>query len=634
MTARNTSRRLTMIAVSFLMVGMVQAEQAVTIFTAKSIVTMERSNPEAQAVAVSGKRVVSVGTLASVKTALGDQPYRVDETFRDRVIMPGFIEQHMHPLLGALTLSTEVISMEDWDIPGRHFQGARTPEEYRERLTAINETMAENEWLYSWGYHPLWHGQIDRAYLDSISSTRPILVWDRSCHDFFLNTAAIEALKLDREEMLGHGFASTQFDWDKGHWYENGTIELLLPKLIGHLGSQQRIAAGTNMLIGYLRQKGITAFNDPGAVLLPGLWEMYQQMLGAPEVPFYSYFFPEARTQAVLGRSLEQSLAETERLVALGSEGKVSMFPKHIKLFADGAIISHAMQMKDGYLDGHEGHWMMTPEMLEKWGKMYWDEGYQLHIHATGDLGLDVVLDMLEKRMRENPRPDHRTVIVHFSNSTEEQVERIARLGAIVSANPYYPIGFANKFAEYSTGPERAHAMARNGSVIRHGIPLSFHSDLPVAYADPLFLVWSAVNRQTNEGNVVAPEQRISVHDALRAVTIEAAYSWGRERELGSIAPGKIANFTVLDESPYEVDPLTLRDIPVWGTVFEGRLFPNSAPATAAAERVGARSSQFDPRQLPLTHTHSHGDTCDVAHRLAALLPQSWAANGLLPVTR
>lgn len=627
MTKRNVSIRPNLAVLALLFAGMAQAQEPVTIYTAKNIITMEKSNPEAQAVAVSGKRIISAGTLASVKAALGNQPYAVDETFKDKVVMPGFIEQHLHPLLSALTLSTTVISMEDWNLPGKTFKAATTPEQYRDRLTQANASLGDSkEWLYSWGYHPLWHGEINRESLDKISTTRPIIVWHRSCHEFFLNTAAIEALKLDRSKMEGHGLASTQYDWDKGHWHENGAMELLAPELLKFMGTPERLAQGTNMLVEYLHQKGVTAFNDPGAFLMPGLWNMYQKVLGAPDVPFYSYFFPEARTQALAGRSLEDSLADTEKMVAMGPEGKVSMLSKRIKLFADGAIISQAMQMKDGYLDGHQGEWMMTPEMLEKWGKLYWDAGYQLHVHATGDLGLDVVLDMLERRMRENPRPDHRTVIVHFPNSTEEQVERIARLGAIVSANPYYPVAFANKFAKYGLGPERAHVMARNGSVIKHGIPLSFHSDLPVASADPLFLAWSAVNRQTNEGNVVAPEQRIGVHDAMRAITIEGAYSWGKDNELGSIAPGKIANFTVLEQNPYQVKPMALRDIPVWGTVFEGRLFPNTVkPGLASAHDTPPAT--FNPLQA-LSHDHSQGDVCDVAQKMVAMLQDTWSESG------
>jgi predicted amidohydrolase YtcJ len=116
--------------------------------------------------------------------------------------------------------------------------------------------------------------------------------------------------------------------------------------------------------------------------------------------------------------------------------------------------------------------------------------------------------------------------------------------------------------------------MVRAASVLARGIPLSLHSDLPMGPAAPLALASFAVNRRTPSGRVVAAEQRISVHDALRAVTIEAAYSWRLEDSLGSITPGKTANFTVLAEDPLTVDPARLADIPVLGTVFEGRWFP------------------------------------------------------------
>jgi hypothetical protein len=116
--------------------------------------------------------------------------------------------------------------------------------------------------------------------------------------------------------------------------------------------------------------------------------------------------------------------------------------------------------------------------------------------------------------------------------------------------------------------------MVRAASVLRRGIPLSLHSDLPMGPAAPLTLAWCAVNRRTPSGRTAAPEQRISVPDALRAVTIEAAYSWWMEDELGSISPGKLANFTVLAEDPYAVEPERLDGIAVLGTVYEGRWFP------------------------------------------------------------
>ena len=108
--------------------------------------------------------------------------------------------------------------------------------------------------------------------------------------------------------------------------------------------------------------------------------------------------------------------------------------------------------------------------------ELYWDAGYQLHIHVNGDLGLEIVLDVLERRMRENPRAGHRSVVVHFATSTEEQIARIARLGAIVSANPYYTVGFADKYGEFGLGPKtRGHYGAiRVGAEAPHSVVLPF----------------------------------------------------------------------------------------------------------------------------------------------------------------
>jgi predicted amidohydrolase YtcJ len=290
----------------------------------------------------------------------------------------------------------------------------------------------------------------------------------------------------------------------------------------------------------------------------------------------YATFLADGR--GILDRvGLANGLQAVEEQIAVAPAGpgkKLMFFDRQIKFFADGAIISQLMQMKEPYLDGHKGEWIMEPAQLEERARLFWNAGYQIHIHVNGDLGLEVVLDVIERLMSETPRADHRTVLVHLANSTEEQIGRIARLGAIVSANPYYPVGFADKFGQVGLGPQRADAMVRSASVLKNHLPLSFHSDLPMGPSAPLNFVWCAVNRVTPSGRVAGPEQRIGVDDALRAVTIEAAYSWRQEDRIGSIAPGKIANFTVLEEDPYAVEPMRLKDIPIWGTVFEGALYP------------------------------------------------------------
>jgi predicted amidohydrolase YtcJ len=323
----------------------------------------------------------------------------------------------------------------------------------------------------------------------------------------------------------------------------------------------------------YLHRNGVTALEEPGALMTPQVLAVYRQILGADSTPFYSFFLADGRSLFDKYREAG-ALAATERTIAQADAGKVRFLARQVKLFADGAIISQLMQMKDGYTDGHRGEWIAPPDDIRAAVKLYWDAGYQIHTHVNGDLGLEVLLDALERAMRDNPRADHRSVIVHFANSTEEQVGRIARLGAIVSANPYYVIRFADRYGEIGLGPERADNMVRLGSVVRHGVPFSLHSDLPMAPSHPLFLAWCAVNRTTASGRTAGPDQRVDVAQALRAITIDAAHSWQMEDELGSIAAGKIANFTVLDEDPRVVPPSALKDIAVAATVFEGRAFP------------------------------------------------------------
>ena len=549
-----------------------KATAAVKVYTAKKIITMERDQPVAEAVAVENGRIVAVGSLAAVKAALGSRPVVIDETFRGNIVMPGLIEQHLHPILAALSIKSEIIANDAWVLPDRMVEAATTPEAYRKRLTdAVRTTGDERDFLFSWGYHPYWHGELSRAALDAMSATRPVAVWHRSCHEFFLNTPALAALGITEAATKGQGLASEQADWTRGHFFEKG-LNIILAPLMRRFASPERMIAGLKLLATYLHRSGVTALNEPGAQIGPEQLQLYKAVLGAADTPFTTTLIVDGRT--MYERHQDGALDATEKTIASAAEGKVRYLPKQIKFFADGAIVSQKMQMKDGYTDGHRGEWMTEPEHFKAAWTMFWNAGYQPHTHVNGDLGLDMVLDTMEQGLQARPRDDHRSVIVHFANSTEEQVERITRLGAVVSANPYYVPAFADAYGAWGLGPERADHMTRLGSCVRAGIKVSLHSDMPIGPARPLFNAWCAINRVTVSGRVAGPEQRISVEQALRAITIDAAQSWRLDHEMGSIAPGKVANLAVLEDDPLTIDPMRLKDIKIWGTMFEGRIVP------------------------------------------------------------
>ncbi|MFP6816849.1 MAG: amidohydrolase family protein, partial [Pseudomonadales bacterium] len=218
--------------------------------------------------------------------------------------------------------------------------------------------------------------------------------------------------------------------------------------------------------------------------------------------------------------------------------------------------------------------WRMPPEQLEDAMRTYWNAGMKIHLHVTGDLGLELGLDILELLQWERPRFNHGFTFEHFGFSTPEQVDRIAALGASVSANVYYLHELGDIYAREGIGYERASQMARLGACFRRGIRTTLHSDFTMAPAEPLNSAWVAVNRLNCEGEVMCAEERLSAEQALAAITINAAHVIGRADEVGSIRAGKLADFTVLAEDPLAVPPAHIKDIAILATVFEGKPFP------------------------------------------------------------
>jgi len=579
----------------------------VAIYTAKEIITLDPDRPEAEAVAVQGGRILAVGDLETLKKAAGDQPYRIDERFADQVIVPGFIAQHDHPVLAALTMVSEVLSIEDWDLPSGAIPAVKDRDDFLKRLAAADKKRTDPRApIVSWGYHPCFYGPLTRADLDKISKDRPIIVWHRSCHQVTLNSAALSANGIDRALVAGWGATPReQSNLEEGNFYEQGLFAVL-PNIAGMMATREKLEQGLYIMRDYMHHKGITLGCEPGGILVKPLQDAINRVMSPASMPFRFYFIADGKTLADNYSDDAQVLAEAERL-ASWYEGMTGLLPKQVKLFADGAIYSQ--------LDGHKGEWMTDLDVFERAFRLFWDAGYQIHVHVNGDAGMDRVLNTLEKNMRRYPRYDHRTVLVHFAVSAPDQVERLERLGCIVSANPYYVTALADKYSEKGLGAERADAMVRLGDVERARVSYSFHSDMPMAPADPLFLMWCAVNRKTTSDRIAAANQRVSREGALRAVTLDAAYSLRLEHEVGSIEPGKRANFTILEDNPVTCDPGRIKDIGVWGTVMEGRVLPvgrSSVSGATGYRDPGApqENSRFakTAAEHALKVAHSHGE--------------------------
>ena len=559
------------IATLFFASSIIIAEEsaAVKIFIAKDIVTLNKNNDSVEAIATKGSKIINVGSKEELILIYPDAILISD--YENEIIVPGFIEHHIHPFLAAVTMNSEILAIEDWQLPSKTSIGVRNRSSYLSNLSKIEENHPKDQSLISWGFHHYFHGKLTRYDLDKISSTRPIIIIHRSFHEFILNTPAMELLGINKNAFKNLEEDQHLANFDDGHFSERGAI-IVLPKLMQVLAAPKKLIQGLQKTKEYLHSNGITVIGNPGSMYNKDLQGAKNLIFGNIDSPFESYFFPSAlnlseqfQIHEVLGAAKDQTR---------WGAGKLNYLSKHIKLFADGAMYSQNMVMRDGYLDNHQGSWLMNLETFENLFRIFWDEGYQIHIHQNGDAALDRLLLTLEKNLARNPRDDHRTTVVHFGYSAKDQLKKMKELGVLVSANPYYVTALSDLYSRKGVGYERSQEMVRLGDAIKEGIKVALHSDMPMAPASPLMLMHAAVNRDNFAGKVAGPNQRITTIEALRAVTINAAYVLRLEKLYGSIETGKYANFTILDKNPLKITSNEIKNIRILGTVLKGESLP------------------------------------------------------------
>lgn len=546
----------------------------ITVYTARAIHTMNESLPIASAVACRDGMILEVGSLESLQPWLQAHPHRIDDQFADKVLMPGFIDPHLHPTMAAMILPCHFITAMDWKLPDRKAVAVKGHQAYVEQLKNVESELHDaEEPLVTWGYHRIWHGEMNVTLLDAISTSRPIIVWQRSFHEIIANSAAVDWLKLDRTQLASH----PQVDLSRGRFYETGLM-LIMSAMHEYLLGEDRLRHGLQLTCSAIIQGGHTTIGDMAFPFNDAdrEWQALQESIEEQEMPFRVQLIPRGLTRDELANTGVGEEALKEQLDVVSSYQQLNSPRVHVgngvKLFTDGGFFGELMQLQEpGFIDGHDGEWLCPPDVFEALARLYWNEGYRIHVHCTGDLGVELALDVLYKLQFERPRFDHRFTIEHCGMTTPEQIKRMAVLGALASVNAYYLHELGDAYWSHSIGYERASQIARLGTMTREGVVCALHTDFTMAPALPLNSAWVAVNRQGESGRVLCEEEKISVMQAMRAITIDAAYILGMENDIGSIRAGKKADFTVLDEDPFTSNPERLKEIRVHATIFEGK---------------------------------------------------------------
>eukprot|EP01065_Artemidia_motanka_P032192 TRINITY_DN39227_c0_g1_i1.p1 TRINITY_DN39227_c0_g1~~TRINITY_DN39227_c0_g1_i1.p1 ORF type:complete len:604 (+),score=212.09 TRINITY_DN39227_c0_g1_i1:67-1878(+) len=557
-------------------------EGPIEVFVARKIITMDPGWPMGTAVAVRKGRIVSVGTLEDLQPWLRDCEHTINETFKDKVLVPGFIDPHMHPLLGGTTTGLPCVAYYDQPDPySSGHKGIKTRDGVFQRMRELLAARGMSEPpLLCWGYDVVaMGGHLDRKQLDeNVSADRPVCVWDASEHFIYGNTKMLEFAGVTAEKCracYGGGALVGEDGEPTGAFLGTHAVGLLIVPMMKFLLSPDRAIVAIKRMVDLSLQSGLTTISELGIGFVDTKSELqlYPRVFNDPNCPMRCVGVIMAD---IFTNSLHQgdAAAAVEHARQLKKERTEKFIINGVKFMTDDAFVGLQMQLSEapGYIDGHKGLWLSEPgEAYVKKVMPWWKAGEQVHVHSNGDAAQDATLELLAELQLRHPRFDHRFTFEHYGISTTAQARRLKALGACASVNIYYP-HLRGELNESHLGCDRSHLCSRLGTLVSAGVPTTTHTDTPIAPPRPLEEMWVAVNRTGQSGKVLAPAERVTVHQAMLMKTVDAAYVLGMDHLIGSIEAGKYADFTVLEQDPYEVPPERLRDIVVWGTVVGGKV--------------------------------------------------------------
>ena len=538
-----------------------------TIFHARKIITMNPGQPEATHVAVREGRILGTGALEDLEPW---GKYELDDRFADKVLLPGFVEGHAHTMEGTLWRRVYVGWFDRVDPDGKTWPGLKTIDAVTDALKEQEVKLSDPaEPLAGWSLDPIYmdNRRMDRHDLDKVSTDRPIGVLHASGHILNVNSRGLELAGLLKTGVNHQGIPLADDGLPTGEIYG---MEAMTP--VGpHVGFDRAMTdCDERGLRDYAKlcvRSGVTTCTDLAARLTDESVAMMLQVTGEDDFPACIVplrIFLGMSAEEIVAYALELKEQSTDRL-RLG----------RIKAVADGSIQGFSARLRwPGYHNGApNGLWYTAPEQLSDLYRRALEAGVQVHTHTNGDQATQMAIDVLEEALKAHPSCDHRFTIQHGQLADAAQFRKMARLGMCANLFANHHFYWGDEHYRLTVGPERACRMNACRTALDAGVPMSIHSDAPVTPLGPLFTAWCAVNRFTASGRVQGESERISVSEALRAVTIGAAFTLHMDGEVGSIEVGKRADFAVLEADPLACAPEELKDVPVWGTVQGGRVF-------------------------------------------------------------
>jgi predicted amidohydrolase YtcJ len=530
--------------------------------------TENPAQPEAEALAIDGNRILQVGSSADILRLAGPTTRVID--LKGRRVVPGFNDAHVHFIDGGLGLA------------GVQLRSAASQDEFRQRIAAFASSQHEGVWIVDGEWdHERWTPAVlpTHQLIDGVTEHNPVFVERLDGHMGLANALAMKNAGVDRNtpEIPGGVIVRDAAGNPTGIFKDAAMT--LITRVIPPLSLEQTEAAAIAAQQEAARH-GVTSVQE--------MADTTDDTSGPSRLRAYQSLERQGRLNIRISENLR--LLDWKLLAGTGIEAGFHgnlIQVGGLKAFADGGLGASTAWLFAPYIDS-PGNSGLASDELQKPDQMYADiqgadqAGLQIAIHAIGDRANHTILDFYQRVEQQNGPRDRRFRIEHAQHLAANDIARFAQLRVIASMQPYHAID-DGRWAQKRLGAERMHDSYVFRSLLDSGAMLAFGSDWPVAPMDPIIGIYAAVTRRTlddrNPGGWV-PEQKISVAEAVHAYTVGSAYAQFDEKIKGSLEPGKLADLVVLSRDIFHIDPVEIQNTAVDLTICDGRVvYDPSAPA-------------------------------------------------------
>lgn len=520
--------------------------------------TGENDQPWAEVMICSGDKIALIGTEKDLATALED----CDTVFdgNGKLVLPGFIDCHVHTIMGGTLLNT--VQLKD----------VRTKQEFINRIKEYALTLQPGEWILGGNWdHQNWGGELPtHHWIDSVTTQNPVWIERSEGHSGLANKLAMEKAQITKnfKDVKG-GIIERLEDGAPSGVFKDDAMFLIF-KVIDDLTVQQKDKY-INDAMDYFLSEGITSAHH--------MIEPHERNPGGHSTDYEAFKHLQQNKGLRVRFYIAQPFTDFSQVAAdVKAHGKGDMWLKTgvLKGYVDGAIGSHSALFFDDYNDkkGYKGNQVNSDEVLYHNIQQADSLGLQLCIHAIGDKGIYTALKTFDAVIKHNGPKDRRFRIEHTQHIRPQDAGYMGRLGVIASMQPYHAID-DGIWCENAIGHKRALSTYAAKMLMDSGVRVAFGSDWFVAPPSPLKGIYAAVTRRTLDGknpNGWIPEQKITVEQAVRNYTVEGAYASFDEDKKGSLKVGKLADWIILKDNIFDIDPIKIWDSKIEMTVVGGKI--------------------------------------------------------------